>query len=370
MPIQTNMTQSAIEEQMSAFANNNGAKKNNVQSTYDKNRYFNLELGPNETERNLRIRLLPINPTAATPFMSILAHNVPCKSASGKKYTKPYVCPTVMDETADCPFCRKSKEAYAMADKLKKELAAIKTQSGGVTDMATENRYTEMIKMYEDMGKDNLRKTKYIVRLIDRDHEGDGVKFWMFDHSVKSTGYLDSLNTLYNMEQRMGRCPNIYDVNTGCDINVNIRRGGDGKKAISFVAFAPSPLSQSDEQAWNWVNDQQTWDKMWTVKPYDYLEILSKGGTPKYDKTVGRYVDKDEMEAATRNQSFAEATQVGYQPQYQPQYQQPHQQQYQPQYQQQQPQYQQPYQQYQPYQQNSQTQIDEIIGGLNGQIVE
>lgn len=375
------MTDSSINEQMENFANSNSKPKANNTFTYDKNRYFNVSLAPGENTRTIFIRLLPITPTANTPFIKVKAHNVPYKTRDGKFSTKPYICPTEGDESVDCPFCRRSKEAYAAEDAMKKQLSDMERSNGGVIDMATKSAIEKQIEQFHGIGVDNMVKHKFIVRLIERGKENEGVKFWMFDSSRKGDGYYDKIKKLYETERELRRNQNIFDLNTGCDIYIRIDRGSDGKKVLTFNAAQSSPLSTDDNQGYSWLNDTQTWDKMWTIKPIDYLEILANGGEPTFDREVGRYVDKSEMEARKNGQTFSEATRpygqqpIQMAPQQQAQPQQPWQQQapqqvWDVQQQPWQPQAPQGYAQPQQYYGNGQDPMVPILGKLSGQIIE
>jgi hypothetical protein len=41
------------------------------------------------------------------------------------------------------------------------------------------------------------------------------------------------------------------------------------------------------------LSDTRTWEDVYAVKSYDYLEILVKGGTPVWDKEENKFIDKD-----------------------------------------------------------------------------
>jgi hypothetical protein len=56
-------------------------------------------------------------------------------------------------------------------------------------------------------------------------------------------------------------------------------------------------LSEDAEQAAAWLADTRTWEDVYSVKTYDYLEIIVKGGVPAWDKDAKRFVDKASVEA-------------------------------------------------------------------------
>ena len=60
----------------------------------------------------------------------------------------------------------------------------------------------------------------------------------------------------------------------------------------------PSKLTDDVELGEKWINDPKKWYDVYTVKPYDYMEIVAMGGVPVFDKEQNRYVDKLEAEKA------------------------------------------------------------------------
>jgi hypothetical protein len=41
------------------------------------------------------------------------------------------------------------------------------------------------------------------------------------------------------------------------------------------------------------VADNRTWEDVYSLKSYDYLEIIVKGGVPVWDKDLKKFVDKN-----------------------------------------------------------------------------
>ena len=54
----------------------------------------------------------------------------------------------------------------------------------------------DLIKRYGDIEFLNKVKEMWIVRCIERDHEEDGVKFWLFNSSKKKDGVYDKIMNL------------------------------------------------------------------------------------------------------------------------------------------------------------------------------
>jgi hypothetical protein len=67
-----------------------------------------------------------------------------------------------------------------------------------------------------------------------------------------------------------------------------------------------SVLSDNTELMTKWLADNRTWKDVYAIKPYEYLEIVVKGGEPTYDKKLNRWVDRVELsdqETTTDNSS-------------------------------------------------------------------
>jgi hypothetical protein len=56
----------------------------------------------------------------------------------------------------------------------------------------------------------------------------------------------------------------------------------------------PSPLSTDKKQQEEWMADELTWDDVYSKKPYEYLEAISRGETPRWDNATGKYVYGEE----------------------------------------------------------------------------
>lgn len=71
-----------------------------------------------------------------------------------------------------------------------------------------------------------------------------------------------------------------------------IGRNANRKSVVtSITPLDQSPLSDDEAKAAAWLADEQTWEDVFGVKTYEYLEIIVKGGVPVYDKEAKKYVD-------------------------------------------------------------------------------
>jgi hypothetical protein len=144
----------------------------------------------------------------------------------------------------------------------------------------------------------NRVRDMWIVRCIERGHEEDGPKFWLFSSSKKKEGVYDKIYNLLvirNEESKAntGKEYSILDVNDGRDLNITLTKTSDGKTSI-FITDAGfnTPLSKDYDEAMGWINDQKKWNEVYTLKSYEYMEIVAKGGVPVYDKEQKKYVEK------------------------------------------------------------------------------
>ena len=136
-----------------------------------------------------------------------------------------------------------------------------------------------------------MNKSTYIVRVIDRNKEEQGVKFWRFNKNSKGDGIFDKLVTLFQNRRDSYRENgkgdyNIFDLYNGRDIILTVTRQFDksGKEiAPSYQIDAEDfekPLSQNAEQIEKWVNDPKQWYDAYTARTDDYLSIIAEDKVP------------------------------------------------------------------------------------------
>lgn len=135
----------------------------------------------------------------------------------------------------------------------------------------------------------------YIVKVIDRDREQDGVKFWRFKHNTKSEGVLDKIYPLFKNKG------DITDPQKGRDliINLNLTKAGNGREYTSITSIIPedqTPLHSDNDVAQTWLNDELVWGDVYSKKPEEYLEMVAKGEVPRWDTTTGKYVSNSTEE--------------------------------------------------------------------------
>ena len=160
------------------------------------------------------------------------------------------------------------------------------------------------------------------MRVIDRDNEKDGVKFWKFNKSYRGTGILDQLLALYNNRREELRLEgeenfNLFDLNNGCDIILTISRQFDKEgKELPYnsikvdAATKQKPLSQDVDQMNAWISDPKKWYDIYSVKPADYISIILDGKIPHRDDN-GNLVGVEISSAITKKEEAAEIAEKG-----------------------------------------------------------
>jgi hypothetical protein len=135
----------------------------------------------------------------------------------------------------------------------------------------------------------------YIVKVIDRDHEEDGVKFWRFKHNYKQEGILDKIIPIWKAKG------DVTDPDKGRDLILELTKAKTPKGAtytvIQTVMYDdPTPTHEDAEQASTWINDELTWEDVYSKKPVEYLEAIARGETPRWDTDAGKYIYSNNQE--------------------------------------------------------------------------
>ena len=263
-------------------------------NTFDLKNYLQARLGENETSKTITIRLLPFAPNEGikTPFFKVHMHQIKVDKEVSASGWKTFPCPTKNSLGTACPICELAKNARE--------------------HMNSTNDDVEK-KMYSEIEKMNRAKDMWIVRCIERGHEEDGVKFWLFNSSKSGNGVYNKImniwNQRYDKAAMQGKVNNIFDLNNGKDLLITLSRREDGKTAIDVTDDdEKTPLSEDYDKAYAWVNDPKKWNEVYTVKPYDYMNIIAKNGVPMFDKNKNKYVDKKEYAAELEAEITANLT--------------------------------------------------------------
>ena len=129
----------------------------------------------------------------------------------------------------------------------------------------------------------------YIVKVIDRDHESDGVKFWRFKHNHKGDGVIDKVFPIFRNKG------DVTNAETGRDLilSLTLTKAGTGKEYTvinSVLNDDPSPLHTDADVAKTWLEDELTWSDVYSKKSEDYLEMVARGEVPRWDTASSKWV--------------------------------------------------------------------------------
>ena len=228
-------------------------KKPVVKSTFDLKNYFSTYLPEGVKTGTKQIRILP-SQSNGNPFDSMQVHT---RQVDGKwlKFT----CLKHNSEIdKDCPFCEARQELLASGKATDKELAK----------------------------KFNNRKM-WILRVIDRDDEDHGIKFWRFNDDYTHQGTYDKIMAIV---KSFG---NISDPEKGRDLIINIGRDQKNNCVITGIVHDDaSPALEDKAKLKSLIEDTRIWKDLFSVKEYSYLEIIVLGGVPVYDKENKKWIDK------------------------------------------------------------------------------
>ena len=243
----------ALTAMLEQYESNSKPKyEKRTEKVYDLKNYFNTMLKDKQTNATFTIRILP-TADGSSPLVEVHGHKV---QLDGE--WKTFAC-LKHEKDEPCPFCEAREACYSTGKESDKELA----------------------KKYN-------AKLMYVVKVIDRDNEADGVKFWRFNHDYRKEGIYDKLAGVLRAIKK-----DVTDPTTGRDLMLTVNRNQNGVPVVSAVAaLDPSVLTENPELQKQWLSDTRTWEDVYSVRTYDYLEIVVKGGIPGWDKEKKAFVDK------------------------------------------------------------------------------
>lgn len=259
----------ALDAMLKQYEKNNTTfTKNASAKTYDLKNYFNTHIKDGVKNATKRIRILPTQ-NNTSPFVEMYGHKV---QVEGEWKTFPCL---KHEKNEACPFCEAREALLSTGREQDKEIAK----------------------------KYNARKM-YVVKVIDRDAEGEGVKFWRFNHDYRQAGIFDKIFTVL---QAVGK--DITHADTGRDLLITIGRDQNNRPSVTGVAHTdPSPLSTDAELVKEWTSDARTWEDVYSVRSYDYMEIIVRGEVPVWDKDAKQFVSKTSVKAPESDNLEAELT--------------------------------------------------------------
>jgi hypothetical protein len=223
-------------------------------------KYFAAILKDNEKQAQKKIRILP-TPDGSSPFKEVWFHEI---NVDGKwqKFYDPG-----KNDNERSPLSEVYEELMSTGKESDKELA----------------------KQYKP-------RKFYIVKVIDRDNEQDGPKFWRFKHNYKQEGIFDKIIPIYKAKG------DVADADKGRDLILELTKAKTPKGAFYTVIQTvmyddPTPVHEDDDTMKSWVEDELTWDGVYSKKPAEYLEAIARGETPRWDSDAGKYAYSNTTEA-------------------------------------------------------------------------
>jgi hypothetical protein len=225
-------------------------------------KYFAAILPQNQKSAQKRVRILP-TPDGSSPFKEVWYHEVQVDGKWVKLYDP-----------------GKNDNERSPLNEIYDELMSTGKESD-----------KELAKQYK------ARKF-YIVKVVDRDAEQDGVKFWRFKHNYKNEGVLDKIIPIWRQKG------DITDAKNGRDLIIELAKAktpkGKEYTVIQTVMYDdPSPVHTDGDTMKSWVEDALTWADVYSKKPTEYLEAIARGETPRWDSDLGKYVYGDSSTSTT-----------------------------------------------------------------------
>jgi len=237
-------------EQSTQSSTNSGSK---MSSEDRMKKYFAAILKDNEKQGQKRVRILPTT-DGSSPFKEVWFHEI-FVDGKWQKFYDPG-----KNDNERSPLTEVYEELMSTGKESDKQLA-------------TQYRSRKF----------------YIVKVIDRDNEQDGVKFWRFKHNYKQEGILDKIIPIWKAKG------DVTDPDKGRDLILELTKAKTPKGAyytvIQTVMYDdPSPISEDVDQMADWVGDELKWDDVYSKKAVEYLEAIARGETPRWDSEKGGYV--------------------------------------------------------------------------------
>jgi hypothetical protein len=253
-------------------AKSGGSSANKMSQEDRMKKYFAAILTQNENSGQKRLRILP-TPDGSSPFKEVWYHEIQVEGKWNKIYDPG------KNDNERSPLTEIHDELMSTGKESDRELA----------------------KSYKP-------RKFYIVKVIDRDNEADGVKFWRFKHNYKNEGILDKIIPIWKAKG------DITDPEKGRDLIIELAKAKTPKGATYTVIQTvmhddPSPVHTDAETAKSWTEDPLTWADVYSKKPVEYLEAIARGETPRWSSELGKYVYGDaasEMSVGGGNMSIVD----------------------------------------------------------------
>lgn len=255
------MTKSTLDAVLAQYEKNTTSTGGGSGMSQDERlkKYFTTVLQKNEKTGQRRVRILPTS-DGTSPFKEVWYHELQVNGQWTKLYDP-----------------GKNDGERSPLNEVYEELMS----SGKATDK-------ELARQYRS-------RKFYVVKVIDRENEEDGVKFWRFKDNYKQEGILDKIIPIWRQKG------DITDPEKGRDLIVELTKaktpaGKEYTITQTIMYDDPAPLHVDKETAQAWLDDELTWNDVYAKKPVEYLEAVASGETPVWDSELKKYVYGDEQE--------------------------------------------------------------------------
>ncbi len=250
------MANSVLDSVLAQYEKNStssNSTKTNISQEDRLKKYFSAILQKNEKSASRRIRILPTK-DGSSPFVEVWYHEIQVNGQWVKLYDPE------KNDNERSPLTEVYNELISTGKKEDKELAS---------------QYRSRL--------------FYIVKVIDRDNEQDGVKFWRFKHNYKQEGVLDKILPIWKAKG------DVTNAEKGRDLIIELTKAktpqGKEYTVIQTIMYDdPQPLHEDKAIMEGWIQDELTWNDVYSKKPVEYLEAVAVGETPMWSSELKKYV--------------------------------------------------------------------------------
>jgi hypothetical protein len=270
------MTNSVLDSVLAQYEKNtqsSGSQKQNISQEDRLKKYFSATLQKHEKSGQRKIRILPTK-DGSSPFVEVWYHEIQVNGQWLKLYDP-----------------EKNDNERSPITEVYNEL--IKTGKKEDKDLASQYR----------------SRLFYIVKVIDRDNEQDGVKFWRFKHNYKNEGVLDKILPIWKAKG------DVTDAENGRDLIIELTKAktpqGKEYTVVQTIMYDdPAPIHTDKDIMDGWVSDELTWLDAYSKKPVEYLEAVAVGETPIWNSDLKKYVYGEDAEISLGGANKTEDTPV------------------------------------------------------------
>lgn len=256
------------EEQKKAPEKGNNSSNNN----YDTKNYFNTALPKDSKSGKKTIRILPPVAGNKDPYWVVERHSV---IVDGKE-TKT-ICPSFTKKTK-CPICDARQDLWDTYSEKKKS---------NDLDESTKKALLDHINKFKS-------RKAYIFRIIDRDHEDEGVKLWIINDDSRGQGNYNKIMDIYSSKKLISSIQHGRDLTINIALTTNPKTGKPSSSVSSILPEDESPLSENQEQIDAWLAEKTSWEPYFSTKPESWLSVVAREYTPVWSKELKTYVAKEE----------------------------------------------------------------------------